>query len=171
MLSGVGIVGATTVGSIAYTNATVSRDITVDVDGDTSGIVGLNPQGVDGVTTTNGKLAIETPSSNALNRDATFEYGDTGTPSNTPAFNIVNNDDTGYKLDVSATTTSTNGALKLYLEDPNGSTHTVDGGTQSFDSSVWSSGAIINAAVELDTTDLTSTDTLEATMEFIASSP
>ena len=59
LLSATGIVGATTVGSIAYTSATVKRDVTSVVSEDANAVIGLSPGSTSAVTKSNGKLVVK----------------------------------------------------------------------------------------------------------------
>ncbi|MFC6954340.1 hypothetical protein [Halorubellus litoreus] len=104
LLSATGIVGASTVGSIAYTSATVERDVTSSVAADASAIIGLVDGGVGAVSKTNGKLQINTDaSSSGLNVDSTFWYGDDSSPTSTYAFKISNNSDSSETITLALT--------------------------------------------------------------------
>lgn len=162
LLSATGIVGATSVGSIAYTNASVDRGVTATVKSDDTAIIQLAPNtSVDGVGTTGGKLDINV--TEGLNKNGTFEYGDYTTPSNTPAFTITNNDTVSRNITVSID--ATNGSLSLKLEGPSSNKNEVQSGG-SYEYTSVSAGDSIQAAVKIGTSGTNTTDGVDATMTF-----
>lgn len=85
------VLGASSIGAVAFTSANLSRDITININADDTAIIGLNPN-VSGVQL-NGDVLEISPDS-GLNPDADFYYGDGSKPTDTPAFTIANNDTT-----------------------------------------------------------------------------
>jgi hypothetical protein len=88
ILSTTGVVGASTVGGVAFTSATVTRDVNIGVDADDAAIIGLNP-GVG--TELDGDVLKINGTSTALNPEGSFTFGDSNDPTNTYAFSITNN--------------------------------------------------------------------------------
>lgn len=163
LLSATGIVGATTVGSIAYTSASVTRNVTANVSSDDSGVVELTPgSSVDAAQLSGNQLVIDI--TEALNQDGTFEYGDYSTPSNTPVFTITNSDETSRSFDVAVSNNS--GAVSLKVENPSGGTTEVTDGSPATGISLdgTNSGAqSIDVALKVDTTGVsTGTDAIDA---------
>jgi hypothetical protein len=163
LLSATGIVGATTVGSLAYTSATVTRSVSASVSDDASAVIGLDPNAsVSGVTTNNGKLTIDV--SSGLNQDGTFEYGDYSDPSSTHAFTITNNDTQEH--DVTVGVNETQGSLNLQLDGPGGTVNEVtDSSSQTY---TLAATDTIEAAVRIDTSGVGSGGSVDATMTFDA---
>jgi hypothetical protein len=172
LLSATGIVGATTVGSLAYTTASVERSVTSNIAADANAVIGLTAGGVSAVTqNTDGQLVVDTGTtdSDGLNSDATFEYGDTNAPSSTFAFSVTNNDGSQHTLTVGLTGMSSipsgsSFTLKFY---DSGDQHLGDATPNSdFSYSNWSSTETIYAVIQIDTTDATSSDDFSGTMTF-----
>lgn len=95
LIGGAAITGATAVGAVAFTTATVDRDLSIEVTSDEQGIIGLTPGDVGAVNIVDGILTIDmsTDLTDGLNPDAEFYYGSSGEPTTTYAFSITNNDD------------------------------------------------------------------------------
>lgn len=87
------VLGATSIGAVAFTQANVQRDVSVDIVADDAGPITLNPGATPAVTLQNGLLTVDTntANSNGLNGDGTFTYGNSSTPSSTQAFSMTNN--------------------------------------------------------------------------------
>jgi len=167
LLSAGGIVGATAIGSVAYTEASVTRNVTVNVDADSSAIIGLSP-GNDAKIAgfTDGKLTINTnrDSSNGLNKRGNFTYG----TRDSPEFKITNNDEEERSLTVSLDIDK--GDLKIHLYDNSDGNSYIDTATTGSDGTVasWGPGNKVNAVLiintkGMDTGSLTGTITLDAT--------
>jgi len=142
--------GAGTVGSVAFSTATVERDVTVSVVNDDSGdaAIGLNP-GTVGISSVNGdgELVLDTSDEDygGLNPNASFTYGDDADPKNNGhVFSVTNND--GESRDVTVSyADSANTAVSFTFGDGS----TVDGSTdQTFG---LSSGDTVYAAMTVDT--------------------
>jgi hypothetical protein len=163
LLSATGIVGATTVGSMAYTSASVTRSVTANVAADDSSIIQLDPGGsVDAASLNGNQLEINV--TEALNQDGTFEYGDYSDPSTTPVFTITNQDDASRNISVSITDNS--GSISLKLDEPDDSTTTVTDGTPSGTISLagtTNGPESIQVALQIDTTGVsTGPDAIDA---------
>lgn len=162
LLSGMGILGATTVGSLAYTTASVDRTVTANVADDASAIIGLEPGSVSGITTDgDGKLLVN-PTED-LNKSATFEYGDTSDPSATPAFTITNNDSVQQKIVIGLSNFASSGLFTLHLKGPGGTEQTVSDNSTTVSYDV-GSGETINAAITINT----ETNNISGQMNFSA---
>lgn len=161
MLSATGILGATTVGSIAYTSASVDRSVSANVKGDSNGIIELVANSsIEGVEQQDSELTIDVIE--GLNKNGTFEYGDYTTPSTTEAFSIKNADSESRAITVRASATS--GDLSIQLDDGSGSKKEVTTSTPREYTSV-AAGDTIFAAVKIDTPESGTSD-VEATMTF-----
>ncbi|MFD1515725.1 hypothetical protein [Halomarina rubra] len=102
------MLSASVVGASAYSSATVDRTANIQVVGDSNGVIGLTPGGVDGVSNTGGKLSIDLTN---LNNKATFDYGSLGSDTtfdtgDSEAFSITN--DAGVQKTLTADYSLTN---------------------------------------------------------------
>lgn len=174
LLSTGGIVGATAIGSVAYTEATVDRSVTAEVAADDSAIIGLtagSPSAID--KNDDGQLEIDTTVSDAsgLNTDGKFDYGDSDDPEGTPGFSITNNDGDSHDLTVSLTDmtepASSSFSIDLY-EDDGSAIGTVDSSTdQTYQG--WASTETIHAVVVIDTEDMSGdSEAIGGTLRFEA---
>jgi len=156
LLSAGGIVGATAIGSVAYTEASVDRSVTGEVAADDSAIIGLTAGSPSAIYKNNdGQLEIDTTVSDAsgLNTDGKFDYGDSDDPTGTPGFSITNNDGNPHDLTVSLTdmTEPASSSFKIDLYQNDGTNiGTVDSSTdQTYNG--WASTETIHAIVTIDT--------------------
>lgn len=103
ILVGVTIAGATAIGAVAFTTATVERELTIDITSDEQGIIGLTPGDSDAVEIVDGRLTIDmsTGLSDGLNPDGEFNYGDAGNPTTSFAFSVTNNDNSEREFTLS----------------------------------------------------------------------
>lgn len=173
ILSSVGIVGATTVGSIAYTTAEVERTVTSNIAADSAGIIGLTAGTVSAVTENgDGQLVIDTAVGDAtgLNGDATFTYGDSTDLANQNAFSITNNDGASHDLTVSlnSMTLPTGSSFKIELFDANTNSLGVVEPGNDVTYNGWASGETIFAIITIDTTDATKGDDFSGNVKFSA---
>ncbi|MEF8809077.1 hypothetical protein, partial [Natronomonas sp.] len=152
-------VGASTVGAVAFTSASVTRQVDVTLaadDGDAA--VGLAP-GV-GTSITNGQLVIDGEFEGASggpfspNKNGEFTLGDTNDTSN-DAFSITNNSSNGHDFEV-VVENVTNGSITIDIYD----------GTENLGTATESSNATFNIAsgstVYAAITLVTETDSLTA---------
>jgi hypothetical protein len=174
VLSATGILGATTVGSIAYTSASVDRSVTSNVAADSAAVIGLTSGGIGAVTETNGKLTINTePSANnvkGINADGTFTYGDSANPATTFAFSVTNNDGDTQDLTVALNSFTLPGSsgftLTFYQSDGTQIGSVSPGGSVSYTG--WTASETIYAIVEIDTSGTSDTDSISGNMNFSA---
>ncbi len=162
VLGAAGIVGASTIGSVAYTSATVSRDANVNVESDSSAIIGLSPSSSVTRTTNSGEFIIDTTdlSASGINGSgATFEFGDTGTPSNDPAFEITNNGGSSKTFNVNLKNFGTAGEFTLYWDSGSVASN------NNADLPSLSPGSSVQLAIEFDTTGLGSSEKIDGTIE------
>jgi hypothetical protein len=174
LLSAGGIVGATAIGSVAYTEATVDRSVTAEVAADDSAIIGLTAGTPSAIYKNNdGQLEIDTTVSDAsgLNTDGEFVYGDSDDPTGTPGFSITNNDADPHDLTVSLSNmtepASSSFEIELY-EDDGTDIGTVDSSTdQTYQG--WTSSETIYAVVVIDTEGMSwDSDAIGGTLRFEA---
>jgi len=155
LLSATGIVGATTVGSIAYTSATVTRGVTAEVSQDSKAIIELKSGNTNAVTTTsNGELKINPDSGSGLNANATFKYGDSGNISTDNAFTITNADSSKHSLTLKLNNMSLPGSSSFSIElfNGSGSLGTVTPSSDlSIGESKWGSSTTLYALVSVTT--------------------
>ena len=175
LLSATGIVGATTVGSIAYTSATVKRDVTSVVSEDANAVIGLSPGSTSAVTKSNGKLVVDTTVSDAqgLNIGSTFTYGDSNNPASTDAFSITNNDGSSHDIklelvnddDSGPLTTPDQSSFRIDLYDSGGSS--VDSVTSDSPYTMnLSSTDTYHAIITIDTSGMSDEDSISGQMKF-----
>lgn len=149
------VLGASSIGAVAFTSASLDRAITIDVAADNNAVIGLNPQ-VSGIQLTNDVLEINP--SNGLNPEATFTYGDGSNPDSTPAFTVTNNDTDPHDYTFSITGTLT---IDLY-DSTEASIGSVSNGNPV--TTNLASGDYINAVFSVDTSGLDSTNTINETL-------
>jgi hypothetical protein len=148
LLSATGIVGATTVGSMAYTTASVDRSVTANVADDASAIIQLSPGSVSGVSLNgDGKLEVNPPDD--LNKDATFEFGNPDDPAANPAFTITNNDTVEQTISIGLSNFDSSGIFKLDLSGPS-TTDSVSDNSTTVDFTL-GDGETIDAAITINT--------------------
>lgn len=178
ILGAAGIVGASTLGSVAYTSASVDRSVTSNVASDDSAIIGLTPgPNVDAVTLTNGQLEVDTAvaSASGLNSDGTFTYGDTsslGTAPESQAFSVTNNDGEAHSLDVGVNLTSQPGSsslqIDLYKGDGTSLGTASPSNTVTVASSDWGAGTTIYAVIKVFTDGTSDSDKISGSITFNA---
>lgn len=172
VLGAAGILGASTIGSVAYTTASVDRSVTSTVAADSAAVIGLQAGGAGAVTENGGQLEVDTKaaSGSGLNSGGEFTYGEPTSPSSTSAFSITNNDDTTHDLTVSLTGMTLPGSssftIQLFQSDST-SIGTVSDGTPVTKSG-WDPGNTIYAVIVIDTSGTTGTDEISGTMNFSA---
>lgn len=177
------VAAVSVVGAASYTQATVDRDANINVEADSTALIGLSVgNGItgDSVTTgSDGELSLNLDDGTGVNGNATFHYGADGTDttrdrSNT-AFNVTNNDDSSrqYSLSYSQWTasdgTNSNVQFDVYTYDSTATTPWSQVGTVDEEGSTVSptlaAGDKLYVFVTVDTTagDLGSTDDLSGT--------
>lgn len=169
LLSATGILGATTVGSIAYTSASVSRSVTSNVAADATAVIGLTSGNIGAVTKTNGKLNVDTSgTADGLNSDGTFTYGDSADPTATYAFAITNNDGNTHDLTLALDSMTLPGSssFSLTLYDSSGTELGTVTPSGSFVVTDWASTDTVYAHVSIDTSGTTDADSISGTMQF-----
>lgn len=176
LLSATGILGATTIGSIAYTNASVTRQVSSNIADDSAAIIGLDDGPVSGVTTnSDNQLLIDTSTteSSGLNGDATFTYGDVGDPTNTEAFSVKNNDGSAHDLTVGIENMGSlpsGSEFKITFYDKDGgSIGSTSDSTADFSLTGWGSSDTIYAIIDIDTTDANSSNDFSGDIKFSTS--
>lgn len=98
--------GAGTVGSVAFSTATVERDVSIGVTNDTSAALGLTP-GVTDIATedSQGELTIDTSTASYadLNPNSSFSFGTASSIKSNNVFSVTDNTGTGPSIQVSYT--------------------------------------------------------------------
>ena len=157
ILATIGGLGAVSTGAVAFTSASVSRNVNVGVSADSNAIIGLTAAGSTNAASEqpNGELLIDTSNgTNDLNVEATFTYGDTSDPSNSFLFSMTNNDSESREFTFSYTDGS--GVVSFEVFDDTGTSEgVVDGSTDLGPVSI-SSGATRYFIMTVDTTGVSS---------------
>lgn len=171
LVAGLLVAGAF-IGATAFTTATVDRDVRVGIDADDAAIIGLQPGTADAATlTSTGELVIspETGSSNGLNQNATFTYGDDSSASaaaSSYAFNVTNNDDAAHDFTLSYAQSQGSGTVEFVVAYDSTGDGAVDNTTTVTESSSatvnLASGATAYVVVTVDTG--AGTTTIEGTL-------
>lgn len=173
LLSATGIVGATTVGSIAYTNATVTRGVSSNIAADSSAVIDLEAGAVSAVTETDGQLEIDTTgSSSGLNGNATFTYGKSESPTTNFAFSVTNNDGSSHDLTVELLNMGSlpaNSSFTVTFYDDTGTEAGTADPNNDFSYTGWSNSEALYALVDIETTDATSSNDFSGEIKFSAS--
>lgn len=173
LIGGIGLASATTIGSIAFTTASVSRSVTSNIAADSSAIIGLTAGSVAAVTEDgSGQLVIDTAvgSASGLNSDGSFTYGDTANPATTFAFSVTNNDGNPHDLTVGISGMILPGSatftISLYESDGT----LIGDATPSTDvtHTGWAAAETIYAVITIDTSGTTSADSISGTIDFSA---
>jgi len=112
--SGSGLV----LGSGAFTQVSTARNVTIAVDNDSDALIELTAGDPSPVAeNASGELEISTENfGGAFNEDATVEIGDTGNPSETPAFSVTNNFDESIDLTIDLQNLDSSGNFTLYFD-------------------------------------------------------
>lgn len=178
------VAAVSVIGAASYTQATVDRDATIDVETDSAALIGLDVGGgitYDSVQKVDEKLVLNLDDGVGVNGNATFHYGADGTDTardrSNAAFNVTNNDDNSRDFTLSyaqATTTdgSQNVVFDVYIHNSTSgsleSVGTVDeeGLTASH---TLGSTETLYVFVAVDTANLNSTDDLSGTFTVKAS--
>lgn len=158
IIGSLGVIGITSVSSVAFTSASVSRDVNVAVSADDSAIVGLNPGSLDAASLdSDGALQIDTANgSNDLNVDSTFTYGDGSNPSTTHLFSLTNNDSAEHDFTFNYNSQGAS-AVTFEVYDDTGTQSGSFSDANSLTSTVSSAGTLYFVMV-VDTNGLASTD-------------
>lgn len=171
VLAASGLLASTSIGAAAYTNADVSRDVTIGIAQDNNAIIGLAPGSTSAVELVDDQLVIDTSTSNSngLNPNGTFDYGDASSPTSTFAFSITNNDATQRDFDLSLTGFSISGSASLTFSvyDDTGSL-TGDLQPGSSLTQTLSSAQSAYVIISIDTSGLTASDDLNGTFDISA---
>lgn len=167
----------TAVASTAFTTATVERDATIDIVTDANGPISIQDGNTGDVVyqAANGEITIDfsNPSgSTGVNPDASYTLGDTANGATTYAFSVTNTDASSHDIDFSYAFTGTDpdaGTTNVAFEvfDSGG----VSQGTANEGSSATvtvASGATVYVVVTVDSTGLSSGDTLTGTLTIAA---
>lgn len=189
-LGAVVIVGAVVLGSSGFSSGSLSREATVEVVSDQTGLVGLHDghpgggfvsQGPGGVLT----IDFAAGGGTGANPNATFVLGSTSDPVNDHAFRIVNQDERSH--DVTATYTlaansgEAGGPASLtfqFFHDEGGDdsvsgdqTMTITENTGSNQDTLTgvASGEVVYVVMTVDTDGLTSTNDLSGTLNISVS--
>ena len=179
VLTGASVVGATSIGSVAFTTASVNRDVTIDVVKDTEAAIELVPGKTNVVQLdSDGALVIDTNRNggSGLNGNGNFTYGNTTSTTvkqdagvGEYAFSITNNgagtgriDGTGSGsagAEASFTISLSDGPMTLDLLGQNN----VPGGGSTSGVSL-SSGDTVFADLTINTSTFDKSDTINQTL-------
>lgn len=152
------LLAGTAVASTAFTTATIDRDVNVDVNDDTSGV--LQFAAGEGTTISGNQLAINADNE-GLNVDSTFTYGDTANPTTTPAFSLTNND--GSARDITLNFSGSTGiTFTVYADDGTEIGTFSDGGSVTVTS--LGSGSTVYVTFSVTTGTTTGTDQISGTL-------
>ncbi|MFC7116330.1 hypothetical protein ACFQH2_18830 [Natronoarchaeum sp. GCM10025703] len=168
VIGSIGAILGTSVGTAAYTSASVTRDASFTVATDAStALIGLNAGTTDGITETGDLLKI-TPAD--LNTDGSFTFGDSTSLDTAHAFSITNNDGSERSFTLGYGTAGV--TFDLFEEGTNGWTDAVSLGTVDDTTDVtWTAAAAqeVRVVMTVDTTGvaLGATD-LDGTLTFTA---
>lgn len=164
ILSTTGVVGASTVGAVAFTSASVTRDVSIGVEADNTAIIGLEPSVG---TELNGDVLKINGTGTGLNPKGTFTFGDSSNPTSTYAFSITNNSGETRTLTFSFSLDSRSDnadvTFKIFDESGNKLGTVSDGG--SLDITGLGSGSTVYVVFTADTdstTDLSGSVTISA---------
>lgn len=159
------------IGSVAYTNANVKRDVSINVTTDDQALIGLSPGTTNAVTLVDGKLAFDATTANAagLNANATFTYGDSASPTTDYAFTLTNNDGESHSFTISLLNlvAGPNADLTFHLYKTDGTS--IGEVTESTSQTVTiASAETIYVHLSVTTDGLTSADTITGTLDISA---
>lgn len=128
LVSTVGLFGTAAVGSLAYNQATVNRDVSVQVNADDSADAQMQlqsgPAGGTEIKDAGNQLVLNGKSaSNGLlvTPDGTFTFGDASDPTNVYAFSVTNNLDNQKEYAVTASVEPTDALLNIDFYNASGS--------------------------------------------------
>lgn len=172
LLSAGGIVGATAIGSVAYTRAEVTRSVNAKIANDDSAIIGLVAGSHQAIyNSSNGRLKIDTTNGAAgLNSQGDFKYGSTSNPSSDYAFSVTNNDNQSHELTVKLNNMTEPGSSTFEIEffDSSGSSLGTVTSSSNLTYSGWASGETILAVVTITTDGTSGGDSIGGDLVFVA---
>ncbi|NHX37769.1 MULTISPECIES: hypothetical protein [Halolamina] len=154
VIASVGAILGTSVGTAAYTSATVTRDATFAVATDaSSALIGLNAGTTAGVTESGDALSIAVQD---LNTDGTFVYGDGANIDTSHAFSIINNDGSERSFTLGYDTAGV--TFELFQQGTDWTDATSLGTVDSTTDVTWTAAAAeeIRAVMTIDTTGVAS---------------
>lgn len=96
------LLAATMFGASAFTTAEVSRDASIGVTADNESLIALGP-GEASTLDSNGELSIDVNpgSTEGVNVNSTYSFGDSASPTSSYAFNITNADSESHSFTLS----------------------------------------------------------------------
>jgi hypothetical protein len=172
LLSAGGIVGATAIGSVAYTEATVTRNVNAKIANDDSAIIGLVAGSHQAIYNNgNDRLEIDTTNGAAgLNSNGTFTYGNATYPVTDYGFSVTNNDNQSHDLTVKLKNMSLPDTSTFQIEffDGSGTSQGTVTSSSNFSYSGWASGETIYAVVTITTDGTSDTDSIGGDLVFVA---
>lgn len=170
-----GAVTAGSIGSLAFTQATVERDLDVQVVSDNSADAALRFQASEGTTVTeDGQLVVNGVSDGNnstdkyLTPDGEFTFGDGSAPSTNPAFSMTNqlSESRAFDVSISGLDASDTDIAITFYDDTGAELGTADKSNDATGISV-SSGQIVYAVITIttgtDDSNLSGTVTVSAT--------
>lgn len=161
------IVGGTSIGAVAFTEASVERDVNVDIVTDENGPVTLTPGSTSAVTLENGLLTVDTNTANAngLNGDGSFTYGDDAAPSTTHAFSMTNNGGGTRTFTLGFSNFSLGGTSSITLSVYDDTETSIgDVSTTTDQTTTLDAGDTVYAVLSFDTTGLTDGANMNGTL-------
>jgi N-acetylmuramoyl-L-alanine amidase len=120
LVAGIILVAGVSVGTSAFTSATVERQANADVVTDQNGLLGLTDGNSGNLVyqDASDQLAIDFENGTALgaNTDALFELGDSDNPGTSQAFQVTNNDAESHQITAAYTLDADDGNTAANLE-------------------------------------------------------
>lgn len=177
MLASASVVGATSVGAVAFTEASVTRDVKVDIVKDDVGPIQLEAGATDAVTLdgTSGLLTIDTDTANAdgLNGEGSFTYGDTSGASTTHAFSMTNKGGGSRDFTFGLKNFTPTGAVEMGIYDSGDVQQGGGNVTQTTDQTATGVAAdsTLFVTISFDTNGLTKADNLNGDFTISAVTP
>jgi hypothetical protein len=173
LLSAGGIVGATAIGSVAYTRATVTRNVTANVAADSVAVIGLEPGPPEAIYENgNDRLTIDTTvgDSSGLNSNGEFVYGDPSDVDTGYGFSVTNNDGSGHDLTVSLQNMSLPGSswFKIDFYAADGASLATVSPNSSYTFTDWNPTNTLYAVVTISTSDTDSGNSIDGDLVFEA---
>lgn len=179
LVAGIILVAGVSVGTSAFTSATVERQANADVVTDSNGLLGLADGSSGNLVYENAddqlEINFENGTADGANTDALFELGNPEDPGTSQAFQVTNNDAESHQITAAYTLDADDGNSAANLEfqvyDDTGSlvgTVNEEGQTVSMDADATET---YNVVVVVDTghngaAALTSTEDLSGTLAF-----
>lgn len=155
------VLGASSIGAVAFTSASLDRTFSVNVKADNNAVIELT--GGEGFAV-NSDGFLNTNINEGLNQTATFTYGDESSPTDTYAFLLTNRSANGQDFEFSLTSGSTGDVTIKFYDNTDTLQASVSDGETDGSAATLTTDESFYAVVIFNTGNHSVPDTLERTL-------